>query len=382
MQIDRKIDSQTRAMLMATAVSAIVASAAMFVPAQIWESITGSTGISEMFPAAAAPLGDRARALIAFALGAGCFLLLSAQAFRSPGRPSVATDNELDDAYPHAGQPFAPLEQDAEAGPRPSLVARLREKLASHLQSRRAYADITTLDDLPKLRAGDAHPDAPPRRPFSAGRDLVEETDTDTISEPDIAVSEPVALAADRPVPENVTAVNATAEETSEEGEEAMPLVDDSMEPGLEAELIEAAAAAESGDEDVPIVLSPPAIAAVQAAEPANMIESQPETGHEGADSGIAADAPLSAIVDRLEAALDARDAQLARVEALARELSAASASDAQPVPVEETPPVVAARPVLEAVPDSPSAMPSADEMDPALRSALETLHRMSARSR
>ena len=69
MQSKLKLDHQTQAVAMATGGAAIAAIAAMFVPTGIWETLTGSTGVSEMIPATAAPLGDTARALIAAALG-------------------------------------------------------------------------------------------------------------------------------------------------------------------------------------------------------------------------------------------------------------------------------------------------------------------------
>lgn len=386
MPINRKIDNQTRAMLLATTVSAIVASGAMFVPVQIWETVTGATGISEMIPATAAPLGDRARALIAFALAAGCFLLLSAQALRGQRPASAPRVKDLDDAYPHAGQPFAPLAQEEESTPKPSLLARLREKLGAHLEARRAYAGITTLDDLPKLRAGDAHPDAPPRRPFSAERDLAEPVG-DRMAGPAAVAEEPAVMTV--PAPNSGAMadpdLDPSAEDINDAPEEAMPLVDDSLEPGLEAELIEAAAAAESGEEAMPMELPQPGMAAMAEMPVLDTFESalqQPQNVETIAETGSAADAPLGVIVDRLEAALDARDAQLARVEALALELSAASASEEQPPAAAEVLPVAAVRTVLEAVPDSNSSSQQAEEMDPALRSALDTLHRMSARSR
>ena len=70
MQSKLKLDHQTQAVAMATGGAAIAAIAAMFVPTGIWETLTGSTGVSEMIPATAAPLGDTARALISFAFGA------------------------------------------------------------------------------------------------------------------------------------------------------------------------------------------------------------------------------------------------------------------------------------------------------------------------
>ncbi|MFN5822965.1 MAG: hypothetical protein ACK44T_02950, partial [Sphingomonadales bacterium] len=92
MPLDREIDNQMRAWIFAFVGSAIVAVAAMFVPVRVWEMITGSTGISEMVPVAAAPLGDKARALIAFGLGAVTFIMLAAQTLRRPARSRSVAD--------------------------------------------------------------------------------------------------------------------------------------------------------------------------------------------------------------------------------------------------------------------------------------------------
>ena len=75
-------NSQLKAIAIAMAGATVTAAGTMFVPVGILENITGSTGLSELIPAARAPLGDTARALIAF--GAGAFTLagLTFLAFR------------------------------------------------------------------------------------------------------------------------------------------------------------------------------------------------------------------------------------------------------------------------------------------------------------
>ncbi|MFN5823255.1 MAG: hypothetical protein ACK44T_04435, partial [Sphingomonadales bacterium] len=91
----------------------------------------------------------------------------------------------------------------------------------------------------------------------------------------------------------------------------------------------------------------------------------------------------LATMVDRLEAALNARDAELARIEALARELAA---SQAVPTPQTgalnaiEAETVAVSRPAREAMLADVFVPDNAEEMDPALRSALETLHRTHSR--
>jgi hypothetical protein len=383
MPLDRKIDNQMRAWIFAFVGSAIVAVAAMFVPVRVWEMITGSTGISEMVPVAAAPLGDKARALIAFGLGAVTFIMLAAQTLRRPARSRSVAD-VADDVV--ANEPrmsswndaVFDLTEKADPEPSPSLVARLRGKLAAWAEARRDSSAILTLEDLPKLRASDAHPDAPPRRPFSAGRDLealaaegepvstvsMFAREAQTISEAPIAPEAPEASIAE-PIAED----------------EPMPLVDDSLDAGLEAELIEAAAIAESGEPheeqlQVDAGISPHHDIAVEANAPV-AVEAEAEVVAPHSDD------LLATMVDRLEAALNARDAELARIEALARELAASQAvptpqTDALKAIEAET--VAVSRPAREAMLADVFVPDNAEEMDPALRSALETLHRTHSR--
>ena len=74
----------------------------------------------------------------------------------------------------------------------PSFIDRMRAKISDFTESRRNADAVTELSDLPKLRAGDAHPDAPPRRPISAHRDFGEVvTDVGEIEQAVIAVSAP-----------------------------------------------------------------------------------------------------------------------------------------------------------------------------------------------
>ena len=378
MPLDRKIDKQMRAWIFAFAGSAIVAVAAMFVPVRVWEIITGSTGISEMVPVAAAPLGDKARALIAFGLGALTFITLGAQTLRRPARSRSAADVADNPRMSSQNDAVFDLTEEADPEPSPSLAACLRGKLAAWAEARRDSSAIVTLEDLPKLRASDAHPDAPPRRPFSAGRDLealaaegepvstvsMFAREAQTISEAPIAPEAPEASIAE-PIAED----------------EPMPLVDDSLDAGLEAELIEAAAIAESGEPheeqlQVDAGISPHHDIAVEANAPV-AVEAEAEVVAPHADD------LLATMVDRLEAALNARDAELARIEALARELAASQAvptpqTDALKAIEAET--VAVSRPAREAMLADVFVPDNAEEMDPALRSALETLHRTHSR--
>ena len=376
MPLDRKIDKQMRAWIFAFVGSAIVAVAAMFVPVRVWEMITGSTGISEMVPVAAAPLGDKARALIAFGLGALTFITLGAQTLRRPARSRSAADVADNPRMSSQNDAVFDLTEEADPEPSPSLAARLRGKLAAWAEARRDSSAIVTLEDLPKLRASDAHPDAPPRRPFSAGRDLEAlAAEGEAVSTVPMFARETQAITEAPTAPEAPEA--SIAEPIAED--EPMPLVDDSLDAGLEAELIEAAAIAESGEPheeqlQVDAGISPHHDIAVEADAP---VAVEAEVAAPNADD------LLATMVDRLEAALNARDAELARIEALARELAASQAvptpqTDALKAIEAET--VAVSRPAREAMLADVFVPDNAEEMDPALRSALETLHRTHSR--
>lgn len=158
-------DNQLKALSMAMGGATVVAVATMFVPASVFESITGATGLSELVPAARAPLGDTARALIAFGVGALTLAILSYLLLRQD-KPRA-----LDAASSVPAEDWA---SDVEA---PSFKDRLaRMKLPSFTLPKMPWVkdegDITELGDLPKLRNGDSHPDAPPRRPLVASQDL------------------------------------------------------------------------------------------------------------------------------------------------------------------------------------------------------------------
>lgn len=157
-------NNQMRAIVMAMAGATVAAVATMFIPAPILGSITGSTGVSELIPAAGAPLGDTARALIAFGAGALTLAILAFVFSRQDTASSTSTS-------------LVPASQWTADDEAPSFQDRLaRLKMPSVALPKMPWAknddDITELADLPKLRNGDGHPDAPPRRPLVASQDL------------------------------------------------------------------------------------------------------------------------------------------------------------------------------------------------------------------
>ncbi len=319
MQKGLKMDGQMRALAIALGGAAVMSVVAMFIPASIFESITGATGISELVPATGAPLGDTARALIAFGFGAVTFAFLAAYLLRKPAAPYSAA--------PAKGPKVTASTSDA-IEQSPSFMDKMRTKISAFNESRRHGNDVKELSDLPKLRAGDAHPDAPPRRPISAHRDFGE-------------------------VPS-----------------ETAPVVEDETEKGADAPIVSAPADAAKLTGEI----------VEQSA--AAVVEPESEATEESSDN-------LSNMVDRLESAVAQRQEQLSKLEILASAQASGSEQpkgDAAAVEAEVISP--APRPLsfgtfsADTPKEAQSTQSEANEMDDALRSALETLQRMNVRTR
>lgn len=144
-----------RALALALTCASVAAVGVMFVPLSIWEGLAGSSGLSELMPAARAPLGDTARALLAFGAGAvtlaGLLILLL--------RPQPKTTYRAASASP---------KEDIKRPALPPMLTALGAKMPWN----KGDDDIRELADLPRLRHGDVHSDAPARRPLCASQDL------------------------------------------------------------------------------------------------------------------------------------------------------------------------------------------------------------------
>ena len=88
-------NSQTGALGIAMAGAALAAVTMMFVPVSLLEGVTESSGLSELIPAAGAPLGDTARGYIAFAIGAMTLAILSYLLLRADGALVRRTANDV-----------------------------------------------------------------------------------------------------------------------------------------------------------------------------------------------------------------------------------------------------------------------------------------------
>ncbi len=301
-------NEQMKALAMAMAGATLAAVATMFVPVTMLEGFTGATGLSELVPAAAAPLGDTARALIAFGAGALTLAMLAFLLLRQERVPR--------DAAPEAIS-FRPEETQETSW----LKDRLAKIALPKMPWNKGEDDITELADLPKLRNGDSHPDAPPRRPLSARQDL--------------PVLDPAKIAFGEPVADEAASTKLV------EVEELEPSSDQVTQPSVE-------------------MAPPPA--------PITRSEIQPT---------------LAEMVAQLEAAVAERQSQLAELEAVAAQLGAGQVSvpvvpENVTVEKRDPEPALKERPSLEAV----AVSAKDDDIDSSLAAALATLHRMNGTNR
>jgi hypothetical protein len=342
-----------KSMGMAFGLSALAAIGTMFLPVAMLEGLTGATGLSELVPATAAPLGDTARALIAFGAGALTLAVLAILMLRN--------ERVIGDA------PFVSSMENLGAGVTPAnattFMDRLKERMFNFKMPQMPWTkdsddDILDLADLPKLRALDAHPDAPARRPFSAGSDLAFEV-----------APAPQATASDmRFWPESADAVAASVVDTAPVA--ATPVAEPAVEWPVFAETDSAVV--------TPVV---------------EVIDPIPSESAAPVEAIVAVDAQpsLAELVTQLEQSVILRQQQLRALEIVAAQIKSETAVAAnQPAatiePVFETviEPVAVVRterPPLEAVPASDRQMADED-MDAALNAALETLQRMNVQGR
>jgi hypothetical protein len=300
-------NTQIRAFAMAMAGATVAAVATMFVPVAVLEGMASSTGLSELIPAARAPLGDTARALLAFAAGAFTLAILAFFLLRpkSTVGQSVPASEWAE-------------EDDATSFRKRLAMIKLPSIATPKMPWTKGEDDITELADLPKLRNGDSHPDAPPRRPLVASQDLP------VLDQAEMAASASEVLEA--PAATEAAAIPETAAESAVLPD---PVAPTDVEPTL-AEMV----------------------AQLEAA----VAERQKQL------------AELEAVATELASTPPAIAAQTDQPEA---RIIARGENASQPVRFE--------RPPLEAVPTVPV---QDGDVDSALAAALETLHRMNATGR
>lgn len=136
------------------------------------ENIVGATGISEFIPAAAPPLGNTARGLIAVVAG-----LISASAlylFLTHKTKSYEGGSDMSLAL-RKNLTREPVAEERESKlrfsvPKLNLSAKSLTKFLK--KPKKSPGQVTELKDLPDVRAADRHPDAPVRQPIFASSDL------------------------------------------------------------------------------------------------------------------------------------------------------------------------------------------------------------------
>ncbi len=158
------------AMAVAGGISAALVIATL--PHVYLENIIGATGLSEIIPAAAPPLGNTARGLVAVVAGmvstSALYLFLNHNPKFSGGGSDMSlairknlTTNTIDEEREDKSRFTAPkLNLSAK-----SLTRFLRKP-------KKAAGQVTELKDLPDVRSADRHPDAPARHPIFASSDL------------------------------------------------------------------------------------------------------------------------------------------------------------------------------------------------------------------
>ena len=345
-------NERTKAIGLAIGASICAAVATMFVPTALLEAITGATGLSELVPATAAPLGDKARAMIAFA--AGAVTMMVALGFLS--RKNINSQTEVKTMA---------VNERADTDDNIPLFSQIARRfggfkgLKMPWKRNAASNDVYELSDLPELRAHDAHPDTPRRRPISAASDFG-----------DVGLDGKRVYMPDVPLPADggsagfsANAVRDFVPEAAEQlSHDDMPFFADRDTEFLPADIT-------APVQFVPAPMAETVSPAAAATKPA---EVQPS---------------LAELVASFEQALENRKAQLAALEDLAAQMAAkvpqqsAAApqfqSFAQPIPAQHAP--TATRPPLEAVPASVR-QDSDDDIDAALNAALATLQRMNTK--
>ncbi len=406
-------NKQLRALALPIGGSIAAAVATMFVPTAVLETLTGATGLSELIPATGAPLGDKARALIAF--GTGVLTLASLAVLQTKKDKSEMATSPIRRSV-QEGQSAV---QDEPAGV--SLFSKLRSKLddlgrngISLPWSKKDDSDSNVYDlrDLPKLRTADAHPDAPSRRPLMAGTDIpaddipvaappahtnpaiwgdeiADEMNGFTNLSP-IGAGSPVAPSAEiapensEPVSEaefvsEFTPFEAPADPRSEARVEQAP-VSDWHSPAVEE--------APTGlpFEAAPVAVETPAPFTYTVPKP-EAVQAQPApVAHETAPAIYAESTGHDSITDllrKLEDSVQTRLSLLNRLQETAENIQSAPVAS-QPVDMAKTsdaPKPLELQP-LAAVPSNDVVVSEPVEMDDALKAALATLQRMNAQAR
>lgn len=325
---------------MASLAGAAVALILLSTPVGLLEMIVASAGLSETLPAAAPPLGLKARIIMAIFAGLMAFGLVAALSRRTSR--AIARIEDKRRANSAAGESIMGFALS-------KLTALARGRAGPVKTPIRSVPSATEEQPAPALRRADAHPDAPARAPIFASRDFggLDIFPRADDQDAQIATPEPQENPVEAPLGLPLSTAPAPLLSTALRGPfDAVPEV------GLDLGAAPLAFVSEPVVHEAPI--GEAAVASQDAAR-------KDAPTHE---------LSLSELTDRLERGLRARGA--------ARQAQGAPASP--PADHESaTAPVLAALPPAQAVPVRTSV---ADEVDGALRAALGTLRGITGRAR
>ncbi|MDZ7587721.1 MAG: hypothetical protein U5J78_00560 [Parasphingorhabdus sp.] len=159
---------------LAAAVTGGIASALVMatMPHVYIEDAVGITGIAELLPAAAPPLGNTARGIIALLCGGMAAAAIFIWLTRNKGKTMDMSAMKFEELREKSRQGAM---NDVADAPPPSALKSLLSGLSPAgllAKMRGGKQDIRSLEDLPKLRGADSHPDTPARKPIFASEDL------------------------------------------------------------------------------------------------------------------------------------------------------------------------------------------------------------------
>ena len=316
----------------------------------------------------------------------------------------AATERRLP---PAAVRPIDASDSQANMASGPGWFAKVKSRLDALAGRETEEAAPTTsvraTEDVPRLNRFDRHPDAPPRRPISASADFADMEDTFGTR-----AAAPAPTEAD--APSTGTAADHPSERAPTDAPRAVPMAAKAAEVDNWRPLSSPSPQA-----------SPPQMDAGDSVAPTRPVSSDREQdrlaaqdhGDRAADQGMPyADLDLNALVDRLERRL-LQSAKTAATDSARAESEPARVDTVTPAETAQPPEPAApfARPRMAAAPsgksapfpesrqtvrpafasevDSKAPAPSktpdrngpSDDMDEALRAALETLERLSQRS-
>ncbi len=136
------------------------------------ENVVGATGLSEIIPAAAPPLGNTARGLIAVVAGlvsaSAIYLFLNHKPKFLGGGSDMGLairNNQTNETMHDDGAAKSRF-----AVPRLNLSTKSLTKFLK--KPKKSPGQVRELKDLPDVRPADRHPDAPTRQPIFASSDL------------------------------------------------------------------------------------------------------------------------------------------------------------------------------------------------------------------